>query len=60
MIRAMLNLKCEDGHYHYSPTPKLFDGHICFRSTTVNSKQRRCMKKLAITKSPVQIVHDVR
>lgn len=29
MIRAKYNLKCTDGHYHYSPDPKVWLGREC-------------------------------
>lgn len=34
MIRAKFNLRCKDGHHHYSPTPKVWVGRQCGKGLT--------------------------
>ena len=33
MIRSKYNLRCTDGHYHYSPSPNAFVGLGCGKPT---------------------------
>ena len=39
-LGLLLNLECEDGHRHYSPTPLAFDGGLCTASTNPGSCRR--------------------
>lgn len=40
MIRAMLNLRCADGHRHFSPQPEAFQGRECFVALPLTKEQR--------------------
>ena len=43
MIRKLYNLRCTDGHYHFSPDPKAWVGKVCMKAHDApEPKSKKC------------------